>query len=115
MSKTGKKYSAVIFDLFGTLVPCLSRRDSEEGLMTMAGMLGIDGEEFIRHWGLAREDRDLGILSGHMATILRICECLQFTPQNGAVEKAAHFRLEAVRRWMIPRPDAVPSRAASGS
>jgi putative hydrolase of the HAD superfamily len=51
---------AVIFDLFGTLVPRFSLSLHQRVLATMAALLRVPAERFADAWAAAYEDRGTG-------------------------------------------------------
>lgn len=70
------KYRAVIFDLFGTLVP---RWDSEDtaGLRAgMAAVLGVSQGDFVRAWSETRPGRDTGAYPSVEDGLVRACQII---------------------------------------
>ncbi len=101
------KYSAVIFDLFGTLVESLSSREFEHMLSEMASVLSVPSRDFIRLWNDTWEKRRIGVFPTLNADIEHICRLLDARPQEGQVSKAAEIRAAFARRILKkPRDDA---------
>jgi len=105
------KHTAVIFDLFGTLVDNCRNSYSEE--LLQAGVLAelADGreDEFLAIW---RSDefykmRTLGIVREPAECIRYVCEKIGAAPSAAAVAKAVQMREDHCRRELIPRGDAV--------
>jgi putative hydrolase of the HAD superfamily len=100
------RYAAVVFDLFGTLVPVLSQREYEDTLSEMAGLLGAPSDEFVRLWlGISRE-RNLGIFTAEGA-VEHICQRMGIRTEPGQIAMAIDMRLDYVRRALVPVPGAV--------
>jgi putative hydrolase of the HAD superfamily len=103
------KYGAVIFDLYGTLVPSISPEAYDASVRETAEAAGADPQRFCREWvdeGTAY-GRATGVFATKAACIEDICRRLGVSPGDGVIARAAEVRLDAVRRWMQPRPDAV--------
>lgn len=106
------KYSAVIFDLFGTLVDNFSRREHRGVLAKMAESLSVPVVAFQNLWvNDTYIDRQTGVLPTTESNVLRICEILGVEPDRAQVEAAIEMRVEFTRRGLVPRPDAVPTLA----
>ena len=101
------KYTAIIFDLFGTLVDNFSRREYERVLTEMASVLGALPGNFIRLWFDIGDQRMLGILPSPEANIEYICRELGVRPSEAAKRLAARIRYDLTRRYVVPRPDAI--------
>jgi putative hydrolase of the HAD superfamily len=101
------KYQAVIFDLFGTLVPSFSEQEYRRITMQMASMLSMPEEEFWQKWKEAFVERILGTPNNLEAQITDICLKLGRTADREKVRAAAQVRVEYGRAAMVPRPDAV--------
>ncbi len=97
------KYSAVIFDLFGTLVESLSRREFEGMLSEMASVLSVPSQDFIRLWNDTWEKRRIGVFPTLNADIEHICRHLDAHPRDGRVSKAAEIRAAFARRTLSRR------------
>lgn len=101
------KYTAVIFDLFGTLVDNFSRREYESVLAEMASVLGAPPKDFIRLWFDIGDQRMMGILPSPEGNIEYICRELGVQPPETAGKQAARIRYTLTRRFVVPRPDAI--------
>jgi len=104
---------AVIFDLFGTLVPCFDRRAYEDVVRRMGQVVGVDGKQF---YALFRQDaprRTTGEwhdLEGNVADIVRRAGV---EPDAERVAKAVRLRVEYSREHLMnPHPDALETLKA---
>jgi len=93
---------AVIFDLWGTLVPFDAER-WQRGLTLIAEALGVTPEEFEREW---RRGYDQRLVSDLRASVESVCRSLGVT-RAGAVEDGLKLRVEAHREMFVPREDAL--------
>jgi len=94
--------SAVIFDLWGTLI----RFDSERwqrALTSIAEALGVPRERFEREWARGYDERLVSDLRAHFESV---CRSLGVT-RSDAVEDGLRLRIEAHREMFVPREDAV--------
>ena len=101
------KYSAIIFDLFGTLVDNFSSHGYEDALMEMALVLPLPQEEFKRAWFDSSRTRNIGGLHGLENRIEFICGKLGEKRKKLQIKQAALVRLEYIRQVMTPRSDAI--------
>ncbi len=105
------KYTAVIFDLWGTLVEDFSlgdRKQEHDQLMTqMADALSIPHQEFHRWWTETWPMRAIVVLPTIESNIEYICHTLNWHVPASQVEQAARLRYDYVRRAFVLRQDAV--------
>lgn len=101
---------AVIFDLFGTLVPAFSSEEAVDGYGSVADDLGVEREAFMRRWEEWAEPRGTGELSVEEC-FLRTCRALGV---EGDVEAFLDLRRGFLRRQIAPFPDAVETLAEAG-
>jgi putative hydrolase of the HAD superfamily len=111
-----RKYDAVIFDLFGTLIDDLTypesqmkeyRRVSSE----MASALGVPAEQFHRVWAETGDSRMAGGYSDLGASLEAICRELGESPNARQIAEATRLRIEYIRSAMAPRPDTIDTLA----
>ena len=103
-------YSAVIFDLFGTLVndfASVAGHSHDE----LAAILGVPPEPFMKLWREITGRRTLGEFQTVEASIEHVCGALGVTVKPEQMAKAVEFRLEYTRRALTPKPDAIATLA----
>jgi putative hydrolase of the HAD superfamily len=103
------RFEAVVFDLFGTLVPGFSEERFNASLAAMAGALGVDGGEFIRQWSFETwEERATGQFETIGANVRQICEALAELAKREGVGEAVLLREgldDVLRKYpRVPRP-----------
>jgi putative hydrolase of the HAD superfamily len=101
------KYSAVIFDLFGTLVPGLSNEEYMVVLERMAASLSVPVDDFNRVWFATARERNIGVIPTIEANIERVCQELGVHAGDDGISQGTRLRFDFVRRIMQPRPDAI--------
>lgn len=101
------KHTAVIFDLFGTLVDNLSHREHERVLTQMAEALCVPRDEFVRLWHETSEQRAQGLLHSPEGNIEYACQQLGVKPEDSQRKFAARIRSDYTRRSIVPRSDAI--------
>jgi putative hydrolase of the HAD superfamily len=94
--------AAVIFDLWGTLIPFDSER-WQRALTSIGEALGVSREEFEREWRRGYDERLVSDLRAHFENV---CRSLGVTRAD-AVEDGLRLRIEAHREMFVPREDAV--------
>ena len=93
-------YSAVIFDLFGTLVPDIAGPPYEKIATQMAEVLSVPSERFIEMWfGLVYE-RNIGVFDTIQDNIEHICKKLNIDFSEEQVSSAAGIRYTYVKKAM---------------
>lgn len=98
---------AVIFDFFGTLVPCLSLSEHKAVLSKMADLMGAPREAFVQQWFDTVVPRMTGEFSSVRANIEAICATLS-VPFNAAnCEQAVKERYDYERAHLVPRSTAI--------
>jgi putative hydrolase of the HAD superfamily len=103
-------YSAVIFDLFGTLVNdfmSVTGQTHDE----LAAILGVPYEPFMKQWREITPRRTLGEFQTVEASIQHVCGALGVMVNAEQMAKAVEFRLDYTRRALVPKPDAVTTLA----
>ncbi len=98
------KYSAVIFDLFGTLIDKFSLREHQSVLRQMALVLSAPSDDFIQLWFDTFNERGLGIFQSLEANIEYICKKLELQTEGDRVKLAAKINIEYTASAMKPRP-----------
>lgn len=101
------QFGAVIFDLFGTLVPNFSMLELERVLCEMAALLSAPPQHVVRLWLETFPQRAVGTFRTIGANIAHICRTLDVDVEEGLVSRAADLWLALERRALIPRDDAI--------
>ncbi len=101
------KYAAVIFDLWGTLVPSMSNQEYMDVLGRMATSLSVPPDEFNRVWFETARERNVGTIQSIEDNITHICEQLGVHARDARIGQATRMRLDFVVRTMRPRPDVI--------
>lgn len=101
-----KRFGAVVFDLYGTLVHEFPRADFYGVVRDMARELGADPDAFERAWTASAVVRQTGRYASVADNLLAICRELGIEPADGMVERAAGHRIAMYRRHFRPRPGA---------
>jgi putative hydrolase of the HAD superfamily len=107
LKSVNKKYKAIIFDLFGTLVDNFIRGEYERVLAEMAAILNTPFKEFQRVWLESFPQRVTGAHANQKASIEYICRELNAPVTEAQVEQAFRVRLDYTKRSVVPRPDAL--------
>ncbi len=99
---------AVIFDLYGTLVPEFPHEDFYASIDHMATVLGADAAEFREGWNSTVELRQTGGFATLDENVLAICAKLGLAePSAATVTMALAGRAEMYHRWFHPRVGAI--------
>lgn len=98
---------AVVFDLFGTLVPEFPLSVWDEMLRAMAAALGVDPATFREAWDGTVVERQTGRLPDVAANLREICRRLGVEPSQEAMRGALAVREARYRTWFRPQPGAV--------
>jgi putative hydrolase of the HAD superfamily len=103
------KVEAVVFDLFGTLVPEFSRSDFFESVHVAADRLGCDRSAFEDAWSRSAVMRQTGAYPGGMEENVHVilAELGRPDPGPAAVAEALAPRSALYDRWFHPRPGAL--------
>lgn len=102
-----RSFAAVVFDLYGTLVPEFSRSDFAASVGSMAEVFGADSDAFRQGWDETAMRRQTGGFATIEDNIRAVCAGLGLNPADEVVDRAGEARLALYRRWFHPRPGAV--------
>jgi putative hydrolase of the HAD superfamily len=103
----GMTTEAVVFDLFGTLVPEFDRDEFFETVRAMAASLGAPPERFEAEWHATAIERQTGVFADVEANVRAICATLDVTVDDAALARAIALRDALYDRWFHPRDGAV--------
>lgn len=98
------KPRAIIFDLFGTLVPTY---ESQEIDQKIAHTLGVSKEKYYRALADSAEQRYRGMFPTVKAMFEHICVLLNRPTSELILEQVTVYRLEATRKNLEPRENAI--------
>jgi putative hydrolase of the HAD superfamily len=100
------KYQAVIFDLFGTLIPSFSERGYQKKVKEIASVMQASPEDFWKQWSATLKESMLGSIPSLEAKIVHICQRLGVRPDALEIRKAEEMFYEYEAKYMLPRPEA---------
>jgi putative hydrolase of the HAD superfamily len=95
---------AILFDLFGTLVPGDTTVQRDEVSRRISAVLGVDPERFAAEVRASRKDRFTGHLGDLPETMRTLAERVGGRPTAAAVDSAVRQRLALARRQLHPAP-----------
>jgi putative hydrolase of the HAD superfamily len=98
---------AVVFDLFGTLVPEFDRDDFYDAIDRMAETLVAPRAPFREAWNATALDRQTGVFRDIDENLRAICSTLDVPADDDALTRAIAIRSALYDRWFFPRPGAV--------
>jgi putative hydrolase of the HAD superfamily len=111
------RYEAIIFDLFGTLVPTPLEEGFDAVHARIAELFGVSLRQFLGVW--RDEDfvtrRDIGLLPDCRSALRAACEELGVEPEPDALDRAERERLGMFRRMLEPRSDAADTLDVLGA
>ena len=98
------QYKAIIFDLYGTLVPIFSRKIYDQVLVNMAKILNVPYQTFWKIKAETINDRSLGKLSAE-EHIKEIGRRLNVSVNKTQMEKISAINNEFTRNSLIPKTE----------
>ena len=105
---TGRRFDAVVFDLFGTLVPEYRRDEFYASVDAAARVLGADVGAFREAWNHTAPARQAGAWMSMEAGLRALCRTLGVAePEDRTLDMALAPRAEMYARKFHPRPGAV--------
>ena len=107
MSNSSRKYGAVIFDLFGTLVPAPAAEGYQSTVDDMAKLLSAPVNEFREAYGLRSTQRMTGVDTSIEETIVEACNSIGVTPSAVALAAIRESLVSGLASLLEPRPDAL--------
>jgi putative hydrolase of the HAD superfamily len=111
MVRDGRRYEAVVFDLFGTLVPEFSREEFGGRMREMARALGIGTDDLLAQWDATSVERQTGRFESIEDNLRAICERLGVAAPREGIAEAAAIRAAMYRRLFRPLPGALETLA----
>ena len=101
------RYDAVIFDLFGTLIPMPRSSDETAILGRIAAMLGVDHERFLSYWREHLPARESGKLGSLPDNLEHACRTLGLAPDLARIAEADEIKRQQVLGYLTMVPDSV--------
>ncbi len=106
------KFTAVIFDLFGTLVGDFARHSYDHVYRHMAQAVDAPLDDFRQAFGQSLSDRSVGVYDTIEHNIAHVCTQLGLSPSSEAVQQAAAHRYAFIRDTITPSQDVLDTLAA---
>lgn len=100
------KYSAVVFDLFGTLVNDFAS-SARQVPAEMAAALGVPDDPFISVWTQTLDMRIVGAFDTVEANIEYVLDAIGAHAQAAQISAAVKIRMDYIRQALQPRPGAI--------
>ena len=97
------KYKAVIFDLFGTLVPTTSLEEHNDAMRQMASVLSVPWEDLFSLWMDTSHQREIGVFSTKEANLKYICTKLNVPTDPRQIRIAAQVSSTVTKQLIKPR------------
>jgi putative hydrolase of the HAD superfamily len=101
------RFEAVVFDLFGTLVPEFPAADFHESVRGMGVMVGADPDAFEELWNRTAIARQTGVYADVEANVRAMVGELGLVLDDVHLAEALDVRASLYRRWFHPRPGAI--------
>ena len=101
------KYKAVIFDLFGTLIPSLSLEEHENAIRQIASILSIPSKDLSTLWIDSSHQREIGKFPSKEANFKYICSQLKIAIGHKQIKLASQMSSAVTKRLMKPRTGAI--------
>jgi putative hydrolase of the HAD superfamily len=101
----GHGYAAVVFDLWGTLVPFRAAL-LDQAMARIASGFGADPDEFVLAWRAGYDQRMVGDLD---ASLRSACHAVGVIADDTAIRRAIQVRRAVQADMFVPRPEAAPT------
>ena len=99
--------TAIIFDLFGTLVDDFGSSGAAAHIEEMAATLGVPCEPFNSVWRQTTEMRIIGAFDTVEANLEYVCKIINARPRAEQISQAVEIRMAYIKQMLRPKPDAV--------
>ncbi|MFO7975833.1 MAG: HAD family hydrolase [Candidatus Hydrogenedentota bacterium] len=101
-----RRFEAVLFDFFGTLVDSLSASAHNAAVRAMGRTVGAPEEPFLQQWLRDYDARGSGRWDTVEDCVVHTCEAIGVIPNLAGVSEAARIRKAFIREGLVLRPDA---------
>ena len=98
---------AVLFDLFGTLIPNITPEALYRGVHEVADALGADRDAFLEEWRKGFQGRMDGSVRDGVDVFRPALDALGLDPPDGAIDEANRRHAAFFLTQLVPKPDAV--------
>ena len=98
-------YSAILFDLYGTLVGNFSRQAYDKVQEQMAKILNVPYPRFWQTMGETLKDRTLGNNLSAEENIVEVCRRLSVKADKTQIEKIVALKYEFTKNSIVPEPE----------
>ncbi|MBN1161284.1 MAG: GNAT family N-acetyltransferase [Dehalococcoidales bacterium] len=98
-----RKYKAVIFDLYGTLVDIFTHGEYYNVMETMISILKAPHDEFLKLWFGTAERRAIGVFRTLEENLRYICRELNISVTEKQMAEASRIRHDYVAKSLTPR------------
>lgn len=102
-----RRFDAVVFDLFGTLVYEFSSADWDAWFDGASRALGVDRALFRREWQTTSIERQTGRLGDMEQNVRTICGRMGVRPLPEDIAEALEVRMALYRKCFVPTPGAL--------
>jgi putative hydrolase of the HAD superfamily len=106
-----RRFRAVIFDLFGTLIDEFAAAGGAMHVEQMAAALQVPYEPFAQLWRETLGMRIIGEFQTVEANLTYVCEKMNAQPGAAEIARAVEIRMRHMRRVLQPRPGAIDTLA----
>ena len=98
-------YSAIVFDLYGTLVGNFSRQAYDQVQVQMAKVLDVPYPKFWQTMGETFKDRTLGNNLSAEENIVEVCRRLGVNADKSQIQQIVDLKYEFTRDSLVPEPE----------
>lgn len=100
-------YTAVLFDLFGTLIPAPKMGDYRQMVADVAATFGIDFDTYFPVWMSVNDNRLDGSFGSSEGDIIGVANLLGVSVTDSQMTECMRIRRSITRRFLEPKPGAV--------
>lgn len=100
---------ALLVDLFGTIIPCPTRKDHRELILSMSREAGLDPKRYEKLWGATYGDRISGVGKDSTGFIRHMLLTKDIRPDESVLRKMAGHWDEYTRSLFVFFPDVEPA------
>lgn len=94
---------AVLFDLFGTIVPMFSYSEHEKTLREMGEVLGVDSQKFREQWIISEVERISGYFHDTKSNVNMVLSRLQHNASQSQIDRAIRCYTSFTQKSLVPQ------------